>query len=56
MGSGKRDGGHGPLDPQQEGIVTVIWAVGHAFNFGLVKPSVLDEFGYPIASLIAADG
>jgi putative flavoprotein involved in K+ transport len=36
------------LDLQQAGITTVIWAMGHSFDFSLVKFPVFDEMGFPI--------
>jgi putative flavoprotein involved in K+ transport len=36
------------LDLQGEGISTVVWATGYAFDFSLVKLPVVDSDGYPI--------
>lgn len=36
------------LDIARAGITTVVWAVGYAHDFSLVKLPVLDEFGYPL--------
>ena len=36
------------LNLQGEGISTVVWATGYAFDFSLVKLPVVDSDGYPI--------
>ncbi len=36
------------LDLREAGIGTVIWAMGHSFDFGLVKFQVFDEMGFPV--------
>jgi putative flavoprotein involved in K+ transport len=36
------------LDLKKAGIGTVIWAMGYAFDYSLVKLPVTDEFGFPI--------
>ena len=36
------------LELASAGITTVVWALGYAFDFGLVKLPVFDEDGYPI--------
>jgi putative flavoprotein involved in K+ transport len=36
------------LDLEAEGIGTVIWAMGYAWDYGLVKLPVLDAEGYPL--------
>ncbi len=36
------------LDLDSEGISTIIWAQGYAFDFSLVKLTVTDNDGYPI--------
>ncbi len=36
------------LDLKAAGITSVIWAGGFRFDFGMVKLSVFDEFGYPV--------
>ena len=47
-----RDGFESPilseLDPQDAGIGAVIWAMGHRFDFSLVRLPVLDEANFPI--------
>jgi putative flavoprotein involved in K+ transport len=35
------------LDLSSAGITTIIWAVGHSFDFSLVKLPVFDADGYP---------
>jgi putative flavoprotein involved in K+ transport len=35
------------LDLAAEGISSIIWATGYAFDYSLVKLPVLDEFNYP---------
>lgn len=39
------------LDLQAEGITTIIWAVGYAFNYNFVKLPVLDKDGFPVQSI-----
>lgn len=36
------------LDLRQAGITSIIWAMGFAFDFGLVKLPIFDGDGYPI--------
>jgi putative flavoprotein involved in K+ transport len=36
------------LDLDAEGISTIVWATGYAFDFSLVKLPVVDADGYPI--------
>ena len=36
------------LDLASVGITTIIWAVGYAFDFGLIRLPVVDADGYPI--------
>jgi putative flavoprotein involved in K+ transport len=36
------------LDLEAAGVKCIIWATGYAFDFGLVKFPIWDEFGYPI--------
>jgi putative flavoprotein involved in K+ transport len=36
------------LDLRQAGITSIIWAMGFAFDFGMVKLPVFDSDGYPI--------
>jgi putative flavoprotein involved in K+ transport len=36
------------LDLREAGIGTVIWAMGHSFDFSLVKSPVSDEMGFPV--------
>jgi putative flavoprotein involved in K+ transport len=35
------------LDLQKAGISTIIWAIGHRYDFSLVKFPVFDEIGFP---------
>jgi putative flavoprotein involved in K+ transport len=47
-----RDGFESPilseLDLQAAGISAVIWAMGHRFDFSLVRLPVVDEAGFPV--------
>ncbi len=36
------------LDLHQAGIKTVIWAMGHSFDFSMVKFPVFEESGFPL--------
>lgn len=36
------------LDLEAEGIATVVWATGYAFDFGFVEAPILDDDGYPV--------
>ena len=36
------------LDLKKAGISTIIWAMGHAFDYSLVRLPVTDEFGFPV--------
>ena len=36
------------LDLVAEGIGTILWSAGYAWDFSWVRPARLDEFGYPI--------
>ena len=36
------------LDLKEAGISTVIWAMGYAYDYSLVRLPVTDEFGFPI--------
>jgi putative flavoprotein involved in K+ transport len=38
----------GSLDLRREGISTIVWASGYAWDFSWVRPATLDAFGYPI--------
>jgi putative flavoprotein involved in K+ transport len=49
------DGDDGFRQPQiaqlnlaAEGISTVIWSAGYAFDFSWVRPAALDGWGYPV--------
>jgi putative flavoprotein involved in K+ transport len=37
------------LDLKSAGITTIIWALGHRFDFSLVKLPVLDDAGFPVS-------
>lgn len=37
------------LDLSAAGITTVIWAMGYAFDFGIVRSPVFDPDGYPVS-------
>lgn len=36
------------LDLRAAGVTTIIWAIGYAFNFDLVRLPVVDRDGYPV--------
>ncbi len=36
------------LDLKAAGITSVIWALGHRFDFSLVRLPAVDEYGYPV--------
>ena len=36
------------LDPVEAGIGTVIWSIGFAFDYSLVKLPVTDDYGFPL--------
>jgi putative flavoprotein involved in K+ transport len=36
------------LDLEEEGISSVVWATGYAFDFGFVDAAILDDVGYPV--------
>ena len=36
------------LDPIETGIRTVIWSIGFAFDYSLVKLPVTDDYGFPL--------
>jgi putative flavoprotein involved in K+ transport len=38
------------LDLYREGISTIIWATGYAFDYSIVKLPVFDQDGFPIQS------
>ena len=38
------------LDLNKEGITTIIWATGYAFDYSIVKLPVFDQDGFPIQS------
>lgn len=38
----------GELDMVSAGITSLIWCTGFRYDFGIVKPKVLDEFGRPV--------
>jgi putative flavoprotein involved in K+ transport len=40
--------GFAELDLRREGIASVLWASGFAWDFSWVRPAALDAFGYPI--------
>jgi putative flavoprotein involved in K+ transport len=43
------------LDLAAEGIGTILWSAGYAWDFSWVRPARLDEFGYPIQRADYAD-
>lgn len=38
------------LDLRAEGIASVIWSAGYAWDFALVQAPIFDSFGYPVQS------
>ena len=45
---GFRQPPRGEIDLAGEGVSTVIWSAGYAWDFSWVSPAELDEFGYPV--------
>ncbi|HEU0235732.1 MAG TPA: NAD(P)/FAD-dependent oxidoreductase [Candidatus Limnocylindrales bacterium] len=43
------------LDLAAEGIGTILWSAGYAWDFSWVRPARLDEYGYPIQRADYAD-